>query len=247
MPIHDWTHVESGTFHDFHQGWTIEIRNVLNSGILPPEYFAMADQRVTGPEPDVIVTLQARNRLISGNGANGVAVLDSPPQVRQVKRVETDADVYARKANRIVVRHRLGHVVAIIEVISPGNKDSKHSLRSFIAKAVEFIRSGIHLLIIDLFPPTPRDPDGIHQSIWDELVGEPFDPRPTDKPLTAAAYDAGNGLTAYVEPLAVGDRLPEMPLFLEPGYYVPTPLEATYQASWNVLPGVIRDLVEPRA
>ena len=52
MPIHDWSCVESGTFHDFHQGWTIEIRNALNRGILPPGYFAMADQRIGGPEPD---------------------------------------------------------------------------------------------------------------------------------------------------------------------------------------------------
>ena len=34
MPIHDWTCVGAGTFHDFHQGWTIEIRNALNSARL---------------------------------------------------------------------------------------------------------------------------------------------------------------------------------------------------------------------
>ena len=54
MPIHDWTRVSAGIFHDFHQGWTIEIRNRLNSGVLPDGYYAMADQRVSGPEPDVI-------------------------------------------------------------------------------------------------------------------------------------------------------------------------------------------------
>jgi hypothetical protein len=57
MPIHDWTRVSSGTFHDFHQGWTIEIRNTLNSGVLPDGYYAMADQRVSGPEPDIILLL----------------------------------------------------------------------------------------------------------------------------------------------------------------------------------------------
>ena len=54
MPIHDWTRVSAGTFHDFHQGWMIEIRNTLNRGVLPEGYYAMADQRVSGPEPDVI-------------------------------------------------------------------------------------------------------------------------------------------------------------------------------------------------
>jgi hypothetical protein len=51
MPTHDWTRVDAGTCHDFHQGWTIEVRNRLNGGILPDGYFAMADQRVSGPEP----------------------------------------------------------------------------------------------------------------------------------------------------------------------------------------------------
>jgi hypothetical protein len=53
MPIHEWARVSAGTFHDFHQGWTIEIRNRLNSGVLPDGYYAMADQRVSGPEPDI--------------------------------------------------------------------------------------------------------------------------------------------------------------------------------------------------
>lgn len=30
-PIHEWTRVESETYHDFHQGWTIELPN----GLLP--------------------------------------------------------------------------------------------------------------------------------------------------------------------------------------------------------------------
>lgn len=134
MPIHDWTRVDAGTFHDFHQGWTIEIRNRLNGGILPDGYFAMADQRVGGPEPDVVVT---------------------------------EAALYARKANRIAIHHGLGRVVAMIEVVSPDNKDSKHAIASFVAKAVDFIRNGIHFLVIDPFPPGPRDPDGIAQAIWD--------------------------------------------------------------------------------
>ena len=87
----------------------------------------------------------------------------------------------------------------MIEVVSPGNKDSKHAIASFVDKAVDFLRNGIHFLVIDPFPPGPRDPDGIAQAIWDELVGEPLATRPADKPLTVAAFDAGEPLTAYVE------------------------------------------------
>lgn len=62
--------------------------------------------------------------------------------------------------------------------------------RSFITKAIDFLRNGINLVMVDLFPPTPRDPEGIYQLIWDELVGAPFEARPPDKPLTVAGYDA---------------------------------------------------------
>ena len=52
------------------------------------------------------------------------------------------------KANRIAIHHELGRVVAMIEVVSPGNKDIKHAVASFIAKAVDFIRNGIHFLVM---------------------------------------------------------------------------------------------------
>jgi hypothetical protein len=239
MPVHDWTRVDAGVYHDFHQGWTIEIRNALNGGVLPAGYFAMADQRVAGPEPDVI-TLRLGKQAPQG----GLAVADAPPRVRQVAHATRERAAYARKANRIAVRHVLGRVVAMIEIVSPGNKDSAHALRSFTTKIVEFLHNGISVVIVDLFPPTPRDPDGLHRSLWDELVGEPFEPRPEDKPLAVASYDPGVGIDAYVDPVAVGDRLPDAPLFLEPGWYVNIPMEATYAASWAVTPQPIRDLVE---
>jgi hypothetical protein len=240
MPIHDWTRVSAGGFHTFHQDWTVELYRTLNRGLLPPGYAAYTDLRVSGREPDVI-TIQSGGPAASG----ATAVADAPPRSRQVARVESEAAAYARKANRISIRHEFGTIVAIIEVLSPGNKDSKHSLGSFVSKAVEFLRSGIHLLMIDLFPPTPRDPAGIHQAVWECLTDEPFAPRPAEKPLTVASYDAGDGVTAYVDPLAVGDVLPDAPLFLAPGRYVAVPLERTYMTCWEATPRPIRDLVAP--
>jgi hypothetical protein len=177
--------------------------------------------------------------------SGALSVADAPPRTRQVARIESEVAAYARKANRVAVRHELGPVVAVIEIVSPGNKDSANAIRSFRTKAIEFLRGGVNLVAIDLFPPTPRDPDGTHQVIWSDLTDEPFEARPADKPLTVAAYNAGTALTAYVDPVAVGDRLPDAPLFLGSGWYVSIPLEATYTASWAEAPRPIRDLVEP--
>jgi hypothetical protein len=241
MPIHDWSRVDSGIFHDFHQAWTIEIRNALNAGGVPPGFFAMAEQILGGPIPDV-VTLQRRPKPFEPPRAGGgVAVADSPPKARFVTSAEFDR--YAGKANRIVIKHRLGQVVAVLEIVSPGNKSSTNALRSFVRKTEELLRQGINLLVVDLFPPSPRDPQGIHKAIWDEIEEASFE-LPPDKRLIVAAYAAGDLPTAYVEPVAVGDSLPEMPIFLEPGTYVPAPLESTYQTTWDKCPDAIREIVE---
>ena len=149
------------------------------------------------------------------------------------------------KANRIAIREGLGRVVAMIEVVSPGNKDRRSAVAGFVAKAVDFLRNDIHVLIVDPLPTGPHDPEGLDRLIWAELADGSLGPRPAGKPLTVAAFDAGPPLTAYAEDLAVGDPWPEAPLFLAPGWYVNVPLERTYLASWEVTPRPIRDLVEP--
>jgi hypothetical protein len=241
MPIHDWTRVESGLVHHFHQTWTVALCNALNAGVLPADYFALAEQVISGPIPDVLTLRQTKGSSSREDGSRGAAVLAAPPPARFVRRVEPDR--YARKANRVTVRHSQGHVVAVIEVVSPGNKDSRHALHTFVNKMTELLDQGVHLLVVDLFPPGKRDPDGVHKAIWDEVVDEPFE-LPPDKPLTLAAYQAGPVKVAYVEPVAVGDSLPSMPIFLEPEFYVPAPLEETYQTTWGVFPGALKGLLD---
>jgi hypothetical protein len=141
---------------------------------------------------------------------------------------------------------RIAQSILIIEIVSPGNKDSRHSIRAFARKAVEFLQAGIHLLVVDLFPPNRRSPQGIHKVIWDRLRDEPF-ALPPDKPLTLAAYAAGTEIVAYVEPVAVGDILPDRPIFLTPAYYVNCPLESTYEAAWSVFPTVLKAPLERTA
>jgi len=241
MPIHDWTRVDAGLFHDFHQGWTIALRNALNTGGLPPDYFALADQRIRGPIPDVLTLRVADSDAEPSQGPPGLAVATAPPQTRLVHRKE--AEIYATRANRLTIRHRHGDVVAVIEIVSPGNKASRAEFHTFVEESKELLRQGIHLLIVDLFPPNPRDPRRIHEAIWDEFEEESF-ALPADKPLTLASYDAGPLQAAYVEAVAVGDSLPDIPLFLQPEFYVPTPLETTYQATWALFPAALKPLLE---
>jgi hypothetical protein len=240
MPIHDWTRVDAGTFHHFHHGWTTRLSDALNRGLLPKGYFALSEQVAGGLIPDVL-TLQRRDAGDSFDESGVVAVQSAPPKTRFVSRVEQEQ--YAAKANRIAIRHRLGHVVAMIEIVSPGNKGSRSAIRSFVSKSVEYLYQGVHLLVIDLFPPTSRDPDGIHKLIWDEVIEEEFE-LPADERLVLASYCAGPSKVAFVEPVGVGDVLPPMPIFLKGEQYVPAPLEATYMETWNACPDVVRELFD---
>jgi hypothetical protein len=101
----------------------------------------------------------------------------------------------------------------------------------------------IHLLIIDLQPASPRDPQGIHGRIWEEVAGEEYR-RPADKPLTLAAYESGARVRAFIEPVSVGDTLIDMPLFLERGRHVLVPLEEAYRIAFNSVPWRWRTVLE---
>jgi len=244
MPIHDWTRVDAGIFHDFHHEWISTIKHALNAGVLPPEYYALAEQIAGGLGPDVLTLENVRavpDRSDSGEtptgdagGNGGLALATVPPKVRFTAAAETET--YAHKRSRIAIRHASGdQVVAMLEIVSPGNKASRHALRSFVEKAVELLDAGIHLLVVDLFPPGPRDPQGIHRAIWSEIAEDDFQ-LPADQPLTLVAYSAGELKRAFIEPTAPGNPLPDMPLFLEPDRYVPVPLDQSYQAAFDAVP-----------
>jgi hypothetical protein len=241
MPIHDWSRVDPNLFHDFHQTWTISIRNALNGGLLPKGFSALVEQHTAGVVPDVIA-LQRRTKPDSpAKRTGGNVVTATPPKTRLMIRAQEQ--ISAKRGNRITIRHPLGQVVCVIEIVSPGNKSSRSALRAFVEKTADFLRQGIHVLILDLFPPSPRDPQGIHKAIWDEIEEKPFE-LPPDKPLTLAAYVSDIPITAYVEPVGVGDPLPDMPAYLDPDSYVPVPLEPTYQATWASCPEDMREAVE---
>ncbi len=117
-------------------------------------------------------------------------------------------------------------------------------MNAFLQKTWELISQRVHLLIVDLFPPTKRDPQGVHKAIWDELEDDEFS-LAGDRRLVVAAYDAGPPGVVYVEPVAVGDALPEMPLFLKPEFYVSAPLDSTYKTTWDAFPAPLKSLLEP--
>jgi hypothetical protein len=243
MPIHDWTRVDPGIFHHFHHSWIEEIARALNRGRLPREYYALAEQITGDFGPDVLTLQRPVYGSLSAESepSGGIALADAPPKVRF--RAQAEIDVYATKAKTVVIRHRSRHqVIAMVEIVSPGNKNGQTEFAAFVHKADQALLSGVHLVIVDLFPPTARDPDGIHRAIWGKDGDGDF-ALPDDKPLTCVSYVGYPGVEVFLEPVAVGDALPDMPLFLTRRVYVPVPLEATYQSAWEAVPEFLRDVL----
>lgn len=214
MPMHDWTGVDIGIFHSFRLSWVCDLARVLNGGRLPDHYYAMQERPA---------------RLLQFES----------------EEFEDESDWYAARSDPIAIRRtRDDKLTATIQIVSPGNKNSAHAVRSFVDKACELLEQKIHLLIIDPFPPGKRDPNGLHAAIW-ERANDDVVQLPPEQPLILVAYEAGPTTRGYIERVAVGDELPDMPLFLESEVYVDVPLEATYSAAWQAVPVRWRRVIDP--
>jgi hypothetical protein len=246
MAVHDWTQVEAGILHDFHLVWTGGLRNALNEGLLPQGYYALAEQHAGRLIPDVL-TLHASPEPAEVGwlppDTGGLAVAEATPRVQRKLVVEPAGRGQRRS---LAIRHVSGHrLIALIEIVSPANKDRPRHVADLVDKAVSALEHGVHLLLVDLFPTGSHDPCGIHGSIVDELdqYAEAH-VAPVTAPLTLASYVAGPPIDFYLEQLAVGDPLADMPLFLRPDRYVNVPLEPTYQAAYRGMPAFWRDVLE---
>lgn len=225
MPIHDWSRVPAGIFQDFCFSWIAGFSRLLNGGLLPSDYYAVIERIMGG-----LSLHYPTDPYGHGEGDEAAG--------------RSEMEIHRRKQNSVVVRRANGdRAVAVVEVVSPANKSTRSSLEEFVRRVIDSLEHRVHLLIIDLIPPGPHDPRGIHGAIRDETNGRGDLPH-LAKPLTLAAYESGIEPTAYVEPVAVGDTLPEMPRFLEPGRFLEIPLEDTYRSAWRAFPRRWKDVLE---
>jgi len=244
MPLHDWSKVDAGDSHDFNMAWIGALRSALNASVLPDRYYAQAERRSSDIEADGLTLEHEGSGSDRDATDTAVAVAVMPPQVAVTDRV-TEATAYLHLQRRIAIRDTRGdRIVALIELVSPGNKTSQQRLGEFIDKAVAALHERVHLLILDVLPPGPGDPDGMHAAVWGRL-GKPFSPPPGQtRTLAAYAAESAYDVTAYVEPLGLGDALPPMPLFLDPGHYVNAPLAETYQQAFDGMPRHLKAVLE---
>ncbi len=173
----------------------------------------------------------------SGNGADGgvaTAVWAPPAPTRTLVTGFPAQDAYEVHVFDLESGSRL---VAAIEIVSPANKDRPEHRRAFVAKCAALLQEQVSVTIVDVV--TTR-----HFNLYGELlelIGETEPALGTDAPAVYAAACRGTRrdstwlLDTWISPVAVGQPLPTLPLWLADNLAVPLELEASYEETCRIL------------
>jgi hypothetical protein len=231
MPIHNWTPDYAWLFHDFRHGWLSELGRELNKRVLPSGYYALTERWADGFDLD-----EYQNESFTSPTAIVAAASHRLPKAD---------DLFAenRPHRAITIRREQDdRLVAACDLVPPDYRSGTVDVPANAARIAGLVMRGIHLLLVDLYSPARKE---VHRAVWNRLKRVPA--IPGDKPLSLASYESGETISAYIEPVAVGDALPDMPLFLMPGGHVLVPLEKTYMSAWEGVPARWRKVIDPKS
>src|SRR5262245_52043559 len=217
----------------FHHAWATFIAQQLNQETLPPDYFAESETSL-GPELAIDVATVELTR--PGGGKRGATAVWSPSRPKFAARVD-----FARlDSYEVRVYQDLGgaELRAAIDLVSPGNKDRAGSRRTFAAKCAGYLRHGLGVVVVDVVTARAANP---HAELFDVLgVTGRRAAWVSPTGLSAVAYRAVTvrkrpRVEVWPEPLALGEVLPTLPLWLALDLWVPLRLEDSYLATCRSL------------
>jgi hypothetical protein len=226
-PLHPRRHWDS-----FPSNWATRLADALNDRWLPPEFVAEETTHAGGHLEIDVATYQQTLAPAAAlpNGGPPVAVAAPtyapPAPARTVPAVFPDSfEVRVFTATGGLT------LVAVIELVSPGNKDRPEERRAFAAKCAGYMHQGISLIVLDVVT-------SLHANLHHEIMRS-MDPNaapdfPDDVNLYGVAYrpvrrqDRAE-IDMWPARCAVGEPLPVLPLRLTGDLFVPVDFEAAYQ------------------
>ena len=224
-------------WESFHSTWANTIRNALRQQ-LPKRFVALVNVHLgTFVAADVAEFERSiAESEQTGNGGGGVALQTWSPPAAQV----TLPAVFPDDLEVRVFDTRGGaQLVAVIELVSPSNKDRETTRRAFAAKSAAYLQRGLGLIVVDVVT-------GTRFNLHNEMVRlMDLDKRfelPEADTLCAVAYrptsrNGENQIETWPVPLTIGGSLPILPLALRGAMTIPVDLEATYSQAreWSGL------------
>lgn len=236
MPLLDHFHPPLSLVHGwrgFHTAWIAYTSGRLNR-VLPLGYFA-EETAHAGPHFEIdIATFGADAPPVGGPAVPAVGRVAVAEPAVWAPPVPTTVPVVFADDFEVRVLSNLGgearRLVAAIELVSPANKDRPSARRAFAAKVASYLYNGVAVILVDVV--TDRTAN-LHNEALDLFAPPGVARLPDSVRLYAAAYQPirrgdRTETDIWVVPLAVGDRLPTLPLWLTAVEYVPVDFEETY-------------------
>jgi hypothetical protein len=237
MPLRDHFHAPVNSKHRWdavHGQWPGEIVRTLFD-LLPSGF--VAEPQVYHPAPfevDVSMIEEDDRPPEIGAGGRETATLAASAPTLTVPADLNELDEYEVRVYDV---DRLRTLVAAIEIVSPANKDRSDTREQLVNKVAALLRQDVCVAIVDIV--TTR-----HANLYTELLARlgRSDPALVDPPLlyvvTLRARKAPKQrslLDAWFFPLAIGQPLPTIPLWLGPELRIELPLDPSYQEVCRLL------------
>jgi hypothetical protein len=239
MPLRDHFH---GTLKDirkwtgFHSAWINTMVRHLNTRLLPQHYHSEPNEHL-GPNIEVDIATREEKQSTDWLGkdqGNGVATaVWSPPAATQtIDVVFPVQDLFEVR----VYDDSGAKLVAVVELVSPSNKDRPENRQAFAIKCASYLQDFVSVVVIDIVTDRQQN---LHREVA-QLLGVGDKVTMKDSPIYAVAYKTGKMnqrwlLEVWPNVLSVGQNLPVVPLWLASDLGIPLDLESTYEETCSVL------------
>jgi hypothetical protein len=201
---------------------------LLNQGVLPSGYYAVPLVDRDGPIEIDVATLRDQEALgFAQNGESQTWMAPAPALAVAVDLATVDGvevQVFADDGDP--------RLAAAVELLSPRNKDRPAARQAFAVKCVGYLQQGSSVVVVDTVTTRRADLNSTILSLLGADVGAAALPLAS---LSAVSYRAvgreeeSQQLEVWPAPLALGQPLPTLPLWIASDFSVPLDLEASYQ------------------
>jgi hypothetical protein len=217
-------------WRSFHGAWAAAMAGLLNQGVLPSGYYAVPLVDRDGPVEIDVAAPRGRGAPEPAGGTS-TAQAWAPPAPGLVLAVELPAaegievQVFADDGDP--------RLTAAVELVSPRNKDRPRAREAFAVKCVSYLQQGNSVVVVDTVTTRWADLNAAILS----LLGTDAGIATLPEGLSAVSYRAvgyeeeTQQLQLWPAPLALGQPLPTLPLWIAADFSVPLDLETSYQAT----------------
>ncbi|MFO0951853.1 MAG: DUF4058 family protein [Isosphaeraceae bacterium] len=241
MPLLDHFHpplAPRRNWEGFHGMWIAMMTADLNRRL--PERFLAEPQVHLGSAAEIDVATfeeegQGRPTPAPADSGGVATAVWAPP--RPTLSAPSEAPMPQSYSVRVHDLGRARRLVAAVELVSPANKDRPENRRTFVSKCAAMLADLVCVSVVDIVTTRGFNLYGEVLEVLGltdpALAAEPF-----DNYAVSARHVRENEtwrFEAWTHPLAVGQPLPTLPLWVAEDLAVPLELDASYEETCRAL------------